>query len=120
MDTIRSPSLDEYLRIKDHNHIMKVNQYLSKIMGKLAKISLTSNLPTKSVKFFDVPTQVVLTDSSAQILTVYHHQNFGKRFLNAVALPKDDSVKYLKYLTSPLPTMSLIADFIKGFYDMVK
>ncbi|QSJ14984.1 pentapeptide repeat-containing protein [Nostoc sp. UHCC 0702] len=69
------------------------------------------------LNFFRVPTQTILTNSSAQTLIVYYNPNFGKRFIN----PSELDVGFLaemssEYAMSILPSLNMVVDFVKSFH----
>lgn len=66
------------------------------------------------LKFFKAPTQTIITNSSAQCLTIYDHPNFGKRFVNRFPSSSDDDISgESEYIMS---SVKMIMDFIQGFY----
>ncbi|HLP87375.1 MAG TPA: pentapeptide repeat-containing protein [Nostocaceae cyanobacterium] len=81
------------------NDIKQKNKYL----GMAAKL-----------RFFQSPTQTILTNSRAQTLTIYDHPYFGKKIsprpnLNGFNHQEND----FNYI---LPPLNVIVDFVKGFY----
>ncbi|WGV27227.1 pentapeptide repeat-containing protein [Halotia branconii] len=69
------------------------------------------------LNFFRMPTQTILTNSSAQTLAVHYNPNFGKRFID----PADLDVGFLADIssesaTSILPSLNMIMDFVKSFH----
>jgi uncharacterized protein YjbI with pentapeptide repeats len=70
------------------------------------------------LNFCKAPTQIILTNSSAQTLIVYDHPNFGKRFINRSAINTsaydDISNESIKY--DILLSLNMVVDFVKGFH----
>jgi uncharacterized protein YjbI with pentapeptide repeats len=70
------------------------------------------------LNFCKAPTQIILTNSSAQTLIVYDHPNFGKRFINRSAINAsaydDISNESIKY--DILLSLNMVVDFVKGFH----
>jgi hypothetical protein len=69
------------------------------------------------LKFFQAPTQTILTNSSAQTLIVYENPNFGKRFINS----SDSDITilgdiYNEAATYPLPPLNTLIDFVNSFH----
>ena len=69
------------------------------------------------LNFFRVPTQTILTNSSAQTLIVHYNPNFGKQFIN----PSELDVGFLADMssesaTSTLPSLNMVVDFVKSFH----
>ncbi|MEA5581928.1 pentapeptide repeat-containing protein [Nodularia harveyana UHCC-0300] len=69
------------------------------------------------LNFYKVPTQTILTNSSAQTLIVYDHPLFGKRFINS----SGSDVKFLPNISRKSAelapeTLNMVVDFINGFH----
>ncbi|MBU7581955.1 MAG: pentapeptide repeat-containing protein [Nostoc sp. TH1S01] len=71
------------------------------------------------LNFFRAPTQTILTNSSAQTLTVYDNPYFGKKFINTsrldAAFLTDKSSETATLASLPL---NLVVDFLKSFHYM--
>jgi hypothetical protein len=65
--------------------------------------------------FFQAPTQIILTNSSAQELIIYDHPNFGKRLTSR---SDDESNSYdEKQDIESIPfSVGEVIGFIKGFH----
>ncbi|GAA6620046.1 pentapeptide repeat-containing protein [Scytonema sp. NUACC26] len=97
----------------------KVNMLLEQAIDNAALIKKMKKILeiTGKFKFFQAPTQIVLTNSSAQNLLLYDHPYFGKRFLNSADdlhyIAYDNSMEVSQIIT---PSLSMIVDFFKGFH----
>ncbi|NES96510.1 MAG: pentapeptide repeat-containing protein [Desertifilum sp. SIO1I2] len=122
VEMLRSPELDEHLTLKEQKRIKQVSLDMAQTLNQVDKIQLTSNpsAALDSLSFFQVPTQVSLTNSSAQTLNIYHHPSFGKRLINLPTALKSSGANPLKASRFTLPPVSIIADFVKGFYYLDK
>jgi uncharacterized protein YjbI with pentapeptide repeats len=68
------------------------------------------------LNFFRAPTQTILTNSSAQTLTVYDNPNFGKKFFNTSQLDAGFLAdKSSDATNAPLP-LNIVVDFLKSFH----
>ncbi|MBO3457442.1 pentapeptide repeat-containing protein [Aetokthonos hydrillicola Thurmond2011] len=67
--------------------------------------------------FFQVPTQTILTNSSAQNLIVYSHPNFGKKFTDIpdVKYSVADEISHTT-TKSMIPSLDMLVDFFQGFH----
>ncbi|MUG96516.1 hypothetical protein F7734_30930 [Scytonema sp. UIC 10036] len=99
--------------------IEKVNILLEQAIDNAAIIKKMKKILeiTAKFKFFQAPTQIVLTNSSAQNLLLYDNPYFGKRFLNSSDdshhIAYDNFTEVSKIIT---PSLSMIVDFFKGFH----
>lgn len=66
------------------------------------------------LKFFQAPTQTILTNSSAQTLIVYENPNFGKRFINSSDTVLADV--YTESTTNTLPALNTLIEFVNSFH----
>ncbi|HEY9800003.1 MAG TPA: pentapeptide repeat-containing protein [Leptolyngbyaceae cyanobacterium] len=81
----------------------------------IKKIKKNLHLAAK-LKFFQTPTQTILTNSSAQTLIVYENPNFGKRFINSPDPVLADV--YTESATNTLPPLNTLIDFVNSFHYM--
>jgi uncharacterized protein YjbI with pentapeptide repeats len=69
------------------------------------------------LNFFKAPTQTILTNSSAQTLTVYNNPNFGKKFINATQLEAPFLVEKSNKTDTIAPiSLNIVVDFLKSFH----
>jgi uncharacterized protein YjbI with pentapeptide repeats len=121
LDTIKSEdiskqdlkSLDRVKKLTTLLEQAIVNADVIKEMKKVLEIAAKLN-------FFQAPTQTILTNSSAQTLTVHDHPNFGKRFINRsdVNRPVYDDENSHEVTNFILPSLDIVVDFFKGFHYM--
>lgn len=82
----------------------------------IKKIKKNLHLAAK-IKFFQAPTQIILTNSSAQTLIVYDNPNFGKRLMNSqdpkMTFPDNPFSESTTYL---LPALNSLIDFVNSFH----
>lgn len=98
--------------------IQEIGQLIEAAMSqaKIIKDSKKNLELASKLSFYKIPTQTILTNSSAQTLTVYDHPHFGKRFIQT-----DDSDvvfspnKLNESTTFTLPSLNTIVDFINSF-----
>ncbi|WP_353931981.1 pentapeptide repeat-containing protein [Okeanomitos corallinicola TIOX110] len=89
---------------------------LDEAINKLKIIKQTKkNLEVAAkLDFAKAPTQIILTNSSAQSLTVYDNPNFGKRLVNRTTTDSDqDPANDTEY---NIPSINMILEFIENFY----
>ncbi|BCL33604.1 hypothetical protein NSMS1_00510 [Nostoc sp. MS1] len=69
------------------------------------------------LKFFQAPTQTILTNSSAQTLIVYENPNFAKRFINFTNTETGVLTDiYSESATYTLPGLNTLIDFVNSFH----
>jgi uncharacterized protein YjbI with pentapeptide repeats len=106
------------LGLKFHS-IEKVNTLLEQAIENAATIKKMKKILdiTGKFKFFQAPTQIVLTNSSGQNLLLYDNPFFGKKFLNGLDdvhhIAYDNSTELSQIIT---PSLSMLIDFFKGFH----
>ncbi|MDY6938188.1 MAG: pentapeptide repeat-containing protein [Cyanobacteriota bacterium] len=116
---IQSKSSD-ILGVKESNRVAKLSVSILKKMRIASTVDREELLSPEitNCEFFQAPTQTVLTNSSSQMLKVYHNPMFGKRFLDrsGESLP----VAGLAIKTKPvaLPPASVVLEFIQSFYSL--
>lgn len=71
----------------------------------------------ENMKFFHAPTQINLTSSRNQPLTLYSHPEFGKRVQNPELTSSLPPFEPLPRRRASLPTLSSLIDFIRSFKD---
>jgi uncharacterized protein YjbI with pentapeptide repeats len=112
----------EILGVKDANRIAKLSVSILKKMRQVSTIErpqLSSETGAES-EFFSAPTQIVMTNSSAHSLSLYHNPLFGKRYLHGsgmAATPHGNPLKS-KPITIALPPQGIALEFIQGFYSL--
>jgi hypothetical protein len=73
--------------------------------------SQTFNRTRQREDFFRAHTQTILTNSGNRTLDIYHHANFGKRYLSRL----NDSSNSIKPVPNlKLPPVNIIVNFLKG------
>jgi hypothetical protein len=95
----------------------KIIFLLGEAMNKSKMIKQTKKSLEVAAKlnFFKAPTQTILTNSSAQSLTIYDSPNFGKRFVNRS--PGSSSVDNISNQSEyNIPSFKKIIDFVQSFY----
>jgi uncharacterized protein YjbI with pentapeptide repeats len=98
--------------------IQQIGQLIDEAMSQAKTIrDMKKNLELASkLNFYKIPTQTILTNSSAQTLILYDHPHFGKRFIKSA----DSDVVFLPNITNEsttftLPSLNTIVDFINSF-----
>ncbi|OCR01981.1 hypothetical protein BCD67_05735 [Oscillatoriales cyanobacterium USR001] len=113
------PQNNNNLSAKVSNRVAQLSIALTQIIRKMGEIkiqpALTENETTS--RFFHAPTQTVLTNSSAQSLTIYHHPNFGRHLISLPELSKNSNAPAIKAQKFTLPPQSTIVDFIRSFHQ---
>lgn len=107
----------EILGIKDYQRIQELGKLLGQGLSKVFAIKLLKNNLgiTEDLRFFQSPTQTVLTNSSDRTLNVYHHPSFGKRFVKSSSFSNPDHITSIEPIKYTLPSASVVVDFIKNF-----
>lgn len=105
------------LDLKDSQRLEKMAALLTQSLSMIFHLKLLKDNFGKAeeLKFFRSPTQTVLCNSSAQTLNVYHHPNFGKRFVKPSSFEDPDDVTSIEPIKYTLPSPRLVLDFIKNF-----
>ena len=116
MQMLQSQEIDN-LGIKEPQRLQKVSKLLIQDMSKIFPLKLLkNNLGIKQdLKFFQSPTQTVLTNSNDQTLNIYHHPRFGKRFVKPSSFTNPDQVTSIEPVKYTPPSASVVVDFIKNF-----
>jgi uncharacterized protein YjbI with pentapeptide repeats len=104
----------ESLKIREPQRIRELIETVRRTIHEVAAHNLAISIPlaVQENNFFSSPTQLILTNSNDQSLSIFHHPGFGKKLL----LQKGSS--YLKNLSSQeinLPPLSTIVEFIQEF-----
>ncbi len=71
--------LDDVFSPREQAAIQQSAQTLDPLIGQLKPVTLPGS---ETHNFFDAPTQVLLQNSSGELLTLYQHPQFGKRIVN--------------------------------------
>ena len=106
--------------IKAPQRVKRLSNLLEEAMGNAAAIKQMKKILelTAQLNFFKASTQTILTNSSAQTLTLYESPKFGKPFANrsdvspSVYDSSGDSGKLI------MPSLGVIVDFVKGFHHI--
>ncbi len=114
------PFLDGKVTQENLIHVVKMIQsndilsLLNESQEKLKELhkSQTFYRTLQREKFFQAHTQTILTNSGNRTLDMYHHSNFGKRFLS-ISDP-DSSAAESTVTNLKLPPVNIIVNFIKG------
>ncbi len=116
MQLLQSSEIDN-LNIKEPQRIQDMSSILIKGLSKIFPVKLLKNSLgiSEHLKFFQSPTQTVLTNSSDQTLNIYHHPRFGKRFVKSSSFSNPDQVTSIEPVKHTLPSASVVVDFIKNF-----
>lgn len=115
-EVVANPDLKDF---KSPNMVKQLNMLLDQAISKATTIKeMKKNLEVAAkLNFCKAPSQIILTNSSAQTLIVHDNPNFGKRFINRSSLNTsvydDKSSESTKYI---LPSLNMVVDFVKGFH----
>ncbi|MEA5627207.1 pentapeptide repeat-containing protein [Nostoc sp. UHCC 0251] len=107
--------------LKSPQIVKELNTLVEQAMHQATTIKqMKKNIEVAAkLNFCKAPTQIILTNSSAQTLIAHDNPQFGKRFINRSALNAssydDISSEATKYI---LPSLNMIMDFVKGFHDI--
>lgn len=110
----------EILGVKDANRVAKLSVSLLKKMRRVSTIDrrpLSSQTGAES-EFFSAPIQIVMTNSSAHHLSLYHNPLFGKRYLHGSGMATTPDASSDKSKTILLPPQGMALEFIQGFYSL--
>ncbi len=73
-------ALESKLTVAEQKAVEQTSQQLQPLLGQLKPVKMPSANPSQS--FFDAPIQVMLQNSSGEMVTLYQHSQFGKRIVN--------------------------------------
>ena len=118
------PFKDAAVTQENLSHLVQMieSQEIRKMLGeakekvKEIKTSPTFSRIVQKGRFFQAPTQTVLTNSGDRTLDVHHHPNFGKRLIH---LSPNIGVPPGGLAGAPnlnLPPVSIVVSFIKGLH----
>ncbi|MGB3238782.1 MAG: pentapeptide repeat-containing protein [Geitlerinemataceae cyanobacterium] len=110
----------ETLGVKEAHRVAKLSVSLLKKMRRVSTIDrppLSSQTGAES-EFFSAPTHIVMTNSSAHHLSLYHNPLFGKRYLNSSGMATTPDASSPKSKTMVLPPQGMALEFIQGFYSL--
>ncbi|RMG14749.1 MAG: hypothetical protein D6728_01980 [Cyanobacteria bacterium J055] len=110
----------EVLDVQDANRVAKLSVSILKKMRRASAIdrpSVSSQTGAES-EFFNAPTHVILTNSSAHSLSLYHNPLFGKRYLPSVETIASNPANEATPNPIVLPPQGLALEFIQGFYSL--
>ncbi len=101
------------------DQIKQLNALIDKAKDNTAVIKEVKNILniTAKILFFKAPTQIILTNTSAQTLTIHDHPNFGKKFLDNLDINSSSyDINSIDEAKTLMPSYSMICDFLKGFH----
>ncbi|MCL1473149.1 pentapeptide repeat-containing protein [Argonema antarcticum] len=121
MQMLQSPEMDN-LGIKEPQRLQNLSNALIQGLSKIfaSKLLKSSFVIKEDSKFFQSPTQIVLTNSSDQTLNIYHHPQFGKRFVKPSSFANPDQITSIEPVKYTPPSASVVFDFIKNFPTLEK
>ncbi|MBF2008358.1 MAG: pentapeptide repeat-containing protein [Chlorogloeopsis fritschii C42_A2020_084] len=102
-----------------HQHLQQLTALVETARENANTIKQAKNIwqITAKLNFFQAPTQIILTNSSAQSLNIHYHHNFGKKFIDSSDVNTSIYNETAQEAANPsLPSTSLVIDFIKGFH----
>ncbi|MEA5616590.1 pentapeptide repeat-containing protein [Cronbergia sp. UHCC 0137] len=117
MEMIRQEMID-HQSFKSPNLVQQITLLTEEAINKSKTTQQTKKYLDLAVKlgFFKAPTQIILTNSSAQTLTLYDNPSFGKKIINRPTthgVPEEHTFNEVAYI---MPSLNVIVDFIQGFY----
>ncbi len=97
--------------------IEQVSNALKKSISNVSELKNTKiyDKMAKRGKFFQAPTQTILTNSSNQALSIHRHPSFGKHFPNSSMGISAGTLPAIKTSKFKLTNMRIVVDFLKGF-----
>ena len=107
----------ESLSIQENNQIHKIINELMELLAKLQRNKVLKFFP-KTIKkgaFFKSATQTTLINSNDRALNIYHHANFGKKFIIAPLMEGILKKVPVNPNKVTLPPSNVICEFIKSF-----
>jgi hypothetical protein len=109
-----------HLSIPELRRVQQLSTVMSQTLNQLAAIDLSKIFPpiVERSSFFQAPTHTILLNSSDRSLSVYHHPSFGKRFMNQAGSQNQGAAGMPAGQQFAMPPLSVVIDFIKGFYSM--
>mgnify|MGYP006422005197 CR=1 FL=1 len=107
----------ETISVKELKQIQQLRSALDRAIERVKQIEQIETFSRhikQGGKFFEAPTQILLTNSDNQTLEVHHHPNFGKRFLNLTPRDRNSSKTNLpEVMKFSLPPVNIVFNFIK-------
>ena len=116
VNLLRSPEL-ETIAIANREQIERCTTALQDAIAQLEAISplpINSDL-LASNRFFQAPTNTMVTNSSDRSLIVYYHPAFGKPILNQPSLLSHLQPDSMQTPETALPSLETVVEFIKAF-----
>ena len=107
----------ETLPSQEQKQIRQLIATLNRTIAQIDAVdrsTLTSDLLTP-LNFTAAPTQTVVTNSSAQSLSIYYHPAFGKHLMNQSRLLGRSKNVSVQTAASTLPPVDTVIEFIKAF-----
>lgn len=110
----------EVLGVKDANRVAKLSVSILKKMRRVSTIEQPSlsALTDEQSDFFSAPTHLIVNNSSAQSLSLYHNPLFGKRYVHASGMATTPTANPIQSKPIVLPPQGLALEFIQGFYSL--
>lgn len=112
-----------YLELKIPHRVKQIITLIEQARNQAQTIkSMKKNLDIAAkLKFFKAPTQIIITNSSAQTLILYDNPHFGKKIINSPNLNATffDDVTH-DSSQSVLPSLNMVIDFVKSIHHIEK
>jgi hypothetical protein len=116
VNLLRSPEL-ETIAIANREQIERCTTALQDAIAQLEAINplQVNSDPLASNRFFQAPTNTMVTNSSDRSLIVYYHTAFGKPILNQPSLLSHLQHDSMQTPETALPSLETVVEFIKAF-----
>lgn len=113
------PQNSNNLGVRVSNRVAQLSVSLTQTIRKMGELKIQPILQENEAvsSFFKAPTQTVLTNSSAQSLTIYHHPDFGRHLMVLPGLSKNSTTPSIKAQKFTMPPINMVVDFIKSFHQ---
>lgn len=105
------------LGVRASNQLSQLSVLLTQTLRKLEELKIQQSIYEKrgESKFFRAPTQLILTNSSSQNLTIHHHADFGRHQINIPGLNLESVPHWIQSQKMMTPPLGIIIEFIKSF-----
>ncbi len=110
-----------HLSIPELRRVQQLSAVMSQTLNQINAIDLSKIFPPalERASFFRSPLHAVLLNSSDRSLSIYHDQNFGKRFMKPAVSSKPGAGGLPAAPQQfSLPSVTAVVDFIRGFYSL--
>lgn len=109
-------ALETKLTVAEQKAVERTSHQLKPLIDQLKPVKMPSNHPSQS--FFDSPMQVMLQNSSGEMVTLHQHPQFGKRIVNiSGTITRSAGLPHEARRASRIRGEEALG-FLRGFYQL--